>query len=408
MRGEGLRATRSWLGGGPGQGWSGSGIMKKRLSILLVIVLLISTCGGGQQARQIPATRASEPTATVGVPATPTDAAPIPSKLAGLTEDQIATLQSLEQVDDYPLYTMHYYGAYDSQVSLPGSREEVMNLGLRLPWACSLFAALGDGDGMLFGRNFDWMFSPALLLFADPPDGYASVSMVDIGYLGFEEGRAHGLTDLPLGERRALLDAPSIPFDGMNERGLAVGMAAVPPGGMPRDPGKETIGSVEVIREILDHASTVDEAVAILQSYNVTMEEVPLHYLIADRSGRSVLVEFYEGKVVVTPNEGRWHLATNFLRASAGESAQGQCWRYDRIDKRLGEAGGRIAPQEAMQLLADVSQGNTQWSIVYGMSTGEITVTMARQYDEPHVLRLDLARGAELGPFEGVMNMSGW
>jgi hypothetical protein len=258
---------------------------------------------------------------------------------------------------------------------------------------------------MLFGRNFDWMFSPALLLFADPPDGYASVSMVDIAYLGFEEGRAHGLTDLPLGERQGLLDAPFIPFDGMNERGLAVGMAAVPPGGMRPDPAKETIGSVEVIREILDHASSVDEAVAILQSYNVTMEEVPLHYLIADRSGRSVLVEFYEGEVVVSPNEETWHLATNFLRASVGVSAQGECWRYDRIEGRLAEAGGKITPQDAMGLLADVSQANTQWSIVYGMSTGDITVTMARQYDEPHVLHLNLAHEADLGSLERVMSM---
>jgi hypothetical protein len=382
--------------------------------ILLIIALLLVACGNGQQAIQTPEpsaavavidTRRPGPTATVGAPATPTVAASVPSELAGLTEDQTATLLSLEQVDDYPLYTMHYYGAYAGQASWLDGEQQDLAMGPSPPWACSLFAALGDRDHMLFGRNFDWMFSPALLLFADPADGYVSVSMVDIAYLGFEDGRAHGLTDLPLGERQGLLDAPFLPFDGMNERGLAVGMAAVPPGGMRPDPGKETIGSVEVIREILDHASTVDEAAAILQSYNVSMEEVPLHYLIADRSGRSVLVEFYEGEVVVTPNEETWHLATNFLRASVGESAQGECWRYDRIDKRLTEAGGQIAPQDAMGLLADVSQGNTQWSIVYGMSTGDITVTMARQYGEPHVLHLNLAREADLGSLEGVMSM---
>jgi hypothetical protein len=379
--------------------------MRKWPLVLLIVVLLIGACGGGRQAIQTPDTRRSEPTATVGAPATPTVAASIPSELASLTEDQVATLLSLEQVDDYPLYTMHYYGAYAGQAFWPDAGEQALAVGPSPSWACSLFAALGDRDSMLFGRNFDWMFSPALLLFADPPDGYASVSMVDIAYLGFEEGRAHGLTDLPLGERQGLLDAPFIPFDGMNERGLAVGMAAVPPGGMRPDPAKETIGSVEVIREILDHASSVDEAVAILQSYNVTMEEVPLHYLIADRSGRSVLVEFYEGEVVVSPNEETWHLATNFLRASVGVSAQGECWRYDRIEGRLAEAGGKITPQDAMGLLADVSQANTQWSIVYGMSTGDITVTMARQYDEPHVLHLNLAHEADLGSLERVMSM---
>jgi len=315
----------------------------------------------------------------------------------GLSNEEAATLSSLEQVDGYPLYTMRYYGAYDQRVSsAEGVRWSVSadlpnpNLApLPSAWACSLFAALGDADNVLYGRNFDWEYSPAVLLFTDPPDGYASVSMVDIAYLGFEGARAGTLTDLPLIERRALLDAPFLPFDGMNERGLAIGMAAVPPGQMRPDPDKETIGSLMVIRVMLDQASTVDEAVAILQAYNVDMEGgPPIHYLIAAPSGRSVLVEFYQGEMVVIPNETPWHLATNFLRASVGESAEGTCWRYDRISQRLTEAEGRITTQDAIDLLAEVSQEGTQWSVVYGMNTGDVNVTMGRQYDSPHTFHL--------------------
>ena len=96
---------------------------------------------------------------------------------------------------------------------------------------------------MLFGRNFDWEYSPAVLLFTHPPGGYASVSMVDIAYLGFDEDQVNSLTELTLEERQALLNAPEWPFDGMNEKGLVIGMAAVPPGQMPYDPDKKTIGS---------------------------------------------------------------------------------------------------------------------------------------------------------------------
>jgi hypothetical protein len=136
----------------------------------------------------------------------------------------------------------------------------------------------------------------------------------------------------------------------------------------------------------------VDEAVAILQSYNIDFEGgPPLHYLIADPSGRSVLVEFYQGEMVIMPNETPWHLATNFLRASVGESAAGQCWRYDRISQRLTAAQGRMTTPGAMQLLSDVSQEGTQWSIVYRMSTGDVSVTMGRQYDTPHTFHLGLA-----------------
>jgi len=306
----------------------------------------------------------------------------------GLSSEEAATLSSLEQVDDYPLYTMRYYGAYSQRAS---STETAS-----LPaWACSLFAAPGDADhafGMLYGRNFDWEYSPAVLLFTDPPDGYASVSMVDIAYFGFGGAKAGTVTDLPLVERKTLLEAPFWPFDGMNKRGLAVGMAAVPPGDMRPDPNKETVDSLGVIRKMLDGASNVDEAVAILQSYNIDMQGGPsIHYLIADSSGRSLLVEFYQGEMVVIPNETPWHQATNFLRASAGQSAEGKCWRYDKISQRLTEAEGQLTVQDAMYLLAEVAQGGTQWSVVYGMSTGDVNVVMGQKYENVHTFPLSLA-----------------
>jgi metal-dependent hydrolase (beta-lactamase superfamily II) len=305
----------------------------------------------------------------------------------GLSVDEVATLASLEMVDGYPLYTMHYYGVYAQVTSSPQAAG--IKWANRVPsWACSLFAALADGGNRLYGRNFDWQFSPALLLFTDPPDGYASLSMVDIGYL-VPGDRVHALTDLPLGERRELLSAPYWPFDGMNEHGLAVGMAAVPPGGMQRDPTKTTLDSLGIIRQILDHARDVDEAVTLFESYNVDMGGgPPLHYLLADRSGHSVLVEFYQGEMVLLPNDEPWHLATNFLLSSVRDPSEGECWRYDRIEQGLAQSQGRLSSQEAMDLLSQASQGITQWSIVYGLSTGEVQAAMGQQYELLHTFYL--------------------
>ncbi|RLC71101.1 MAG: hypothetical protein DRJ03_30690, partial [Chloroflexi bacterium] len=319
------------------------------------------------------------PTEEIATPALSETEGPVLSQ----AEAEAVTLDSLEMVDDYPLYTMRYYGAYSQRAS---SADGVANPA----WACSLFAALGNADNLLYGRNFDWEYSPALLLFTNPPDGYGSVSMVDIAYL-VDAGQVRTLTDLPLEDRRPLLDAPLWPFDGMNERGLVVGMAAVPPGDMQPDPNKETVGSLGVIREMLDHAANVDEAVAILKSYNIDMEGGPaIHYLIADSSGRAALVEFYQGEMVVIPNETGYHLATNFLRASVGESAEGQCGRYDRIRHRLTETEGRMTAQGGMNLLEEVSQGGTQWSVVYEMGSGNVNVVMGREYNDVHVLHLRL------------------
>jgi hypothetical protein len=337
-------------------------------------------------------------------PSTPT---PFPTSTLrpsdrALSEDEIATLRSLEQVDDFPLYTLRYIGAYP-QSTLAATSFDLAETAYLVStdacedsWGCALFAALGDPGNRLYGRNFDWRFSPAVLLFTDPPDGYASVSMVDIEYLGFGGSRAKNLINLPLSERQALLDAPALPFDGMNEQGLAIGMAAVPPGEMRHDANKKTIDQLAVMREILDHASTIEEAVNILASYNIEMGNVPLHYLIASAAGDSALVEFYQGRMMVFRNEDPWQLATNFLVASTDGHPQGQCQRFDRISQRLHEAAGQLNIQDALSLLADVSQdtsqaqSNTQWSVVYDMTGGDVNIIMGQKYaGGVHTLHLD-------------------
>jgi len=349
-------------------------------------LLILTSCSTLSSVDESAAIEYEASSATIVQTAPPT----LQEYVEGLSEGEIAALNSLEQVDDYPLYTMRYYGEYELQsVSMIDNRAIWENLQPNLPtmrqpaWACSLFAALGEDEDMQFGRNFDWDYSPALLLFTQPKDGYASVSMVDITYLGFGDARAHGLTELPLKERGALLDAPYLPFDGMNEHGLAVGMAAVPSGEMKSNPSKETIGSLMVIRNMLDYAWNVDEAIAILGSYNIDFEGGPaIHYLIADPSGRAALVEFYQGEMIVIPNNEPWHQATNFLRAGAGETPEGRCWRYDKISEQLSASNGKQTPQEAMDLLADVSQEETQWSIVYGISENGVNVVMGGDYGE--------------------------
>ncbi len=45
-------------------------------------------------------------------------------------------------------------------------------------------------EGELLGRNFDWNDHRSLLLFTDPPRRYASVSLVDISYLGYSKNDA--------------------------------------------------------------------------------------------------------------------------------------------------------------------------------------------------------------------------
>jgi len=367
----------------------------RQLLCATVVAVLLAACAPSPAvpptavpSPAIPPTAIPSPAVTPPALASAQSATPTP-RPDGLSPEQAATLASLTKVDDYPLYTMRYDSmARSGDFSRLSQSRTTEVVTTNTTWACSLFAALGSAENRLYGRNFDWDFSPALLLFYDPPDGYASASMVDIAYFGFGD-RSVDLTKLPLAGRRALLETPFWPFDGMNEAGVAIGMAALPQAQAPYAPGKTYIGSLRLIREILDHAGTVDEAVGIIGRYNLGWEGgPPLHYLVADRSGRAALIEFYNGQTIVRPNEGAWHAATNFTRSAVAGDAAGTCWRYDSLVRRLTDSGGRLAAGEALDLLQTVAQPSKQWSVVYGMSTGTVEVVMGRRYERVHAFRL--------------------
>ena len=104
------------------------------------------------------ATNTTLPAGTVPPVANPTPTAGPVACLEGLSLEACATLQSLKQVDDYPLYTMHYYGEYGTanQPDTPADQNTTADLKRSVPaWGCSLFAAYADGKSGLFGRNFD-------------------------------------------------------------------------------------------------------------------------------------------------------------------------------------------------------------------------------------------------------------
>ncbi|MEH0845344.1 carcinine hydrolase/isopenicillin-N N-acyltransferase family protein [Micromonospora sp. CPCC 205711] len=297
------------------------------------------------------------------------DPAPSPVASAGAPTasrqdpDQVArTLASLRRVDDLPLYEMTYVGGYDPTVGTDATPQAS-------PFGCSLFAASGDPARPLFARNFDWDANPAMVLRTDPPDGYATVSLVDLSYLGVGPD--------PTGDRR-LLNAPLLPFDGMNERGLAVGLAADDGARATPVPGRPTVGSVRILRLVLDRAASVDEAVALFGRYNLDFDGGPaLHYLLADAAGRSAVVEFVDGTMRVRRGEGRWQALTNVPVVGVPEEKLRDDHRYGVIAAALERAGAVVDAPAALRILDQVRQGHTRWSVTYGLRSGEVRVMPA-------------------------------
>jgi hypothetical protein len=310
--------------------------------------------------------------------------------LAAPLHRRARSLFSFRKVDD-ALYVMHLYGSYGFDEYLEDGLQARFQSSSTAgaaspPWACTVFATLNQGGEPLLGRSFDWFNRPTLLLFTHPPGGYASVSLVDLSYLGFD-------TEPPTWrERLRLLDAPYWTFDGMNEKGLAVGMMAVPQADTLNDPQRVTIGSLDAIRLMLDRARSVDEAIVLLGAYNIGWEGgPPLHYLIADAAGHSAVVEFVEGRMQVLPNEEPWQVATNFvLTGHSPEGAKRFCPRYATAYETLEGADGSLSQGEAMDLLEDVSQDITMWSVVYGMAGGDIRVSVGRDFENVHQFRLPM------------------
>jgi uncharacterized protein (DUF885 family) len=294
--------------------------------------------------------------------------------------DGYSTLASLERITpegaQIPFYLLHYKGDYGFQEHI---RPAAQKVNLSQSWACSTFTSQNKEGERLLARNFDWYQHPALLLVTDPSDGYASAAMVDLSYLGFEGQIKSGDTLEPL------LRAPYLPFDGMNERGLAVGMMAVPHGEGGNDPSKVTLDSLEIIRLLLDKAARVDEALAIFGQYNIAWGSGPaVHYLIADASGDSAVVELLDGKMVIIRSQQPWQISTNFLFSETSlEQADEMCWRYAMAQSVLNEAEGVLSEAEAMALLQQISQPGetaTLWSVVYNLTNGDIQTAIGRDY----------------------------
>lgn len=286
--------------------------------------------------------------------------------------DNYRPLEDFTKIDDYPLYTARYVEDYRFDEYLKtGRRPTLGQIG------CTCFTI----EGELFGRNFDFPANPALLLWTSPPDGYRSVSMIDLGYFDYS------MNKLPKSEPGGLAEAPYMPFDGMNERGLVVGMAAISTADPPYESDKVSIGEIAVIRLLLDYAGNVEEAIELFDMYNVIMTDPPIHYLIADPSGDSAIIEFIDGQMMVYRGN-EYPVITNFIVTGKNLPDDSPCDRYDSAIEDLEMDGSDISVQEAIGILQRTSQPNTIWSMVYDNQNLKIYVSMGRNFSQIYSFNL--------------------
>ena len=157
---------------------------------------------------------------------------------------------------------------------------------------------------------------------------------------------------------------------------------------------------------LLDRASTVKEATAMLDEYNMWMDEdkASYHFFMADATGDFAIVEYtyLDGepnptrKEVLT-GEDALRFVTNFYVSPTmadnpdgiKHSSHGKR-RYEILDSTLLANNYKLNPAQVMELLHSVSQGPevtlstgfTQWSETINLTKKKVTMSILREYDK--------------------------
>lgn len=343
---------------------------------------------------------------------------------AYLLADTVRTLQSLRRVPGTNAYVMDYYGDYHIDEirergidvnNVQDSLIETLFPDFVVPIVasfkrrylpndvtvepnehhCSTVALRSENGDVYFGRNFDWHHDAYLILRVHDRHGVASFSVLDLAYLNLDRS---DLEQTSLIQRVPLLFAPYYLMDGMNRHGVAVSDMSAP-AEPPHEPGKPALLLSTLMRLILDRAKTADEAVAMVNEYNIHFVDTREHLMIADASGQFRVIEFVDGKTVVTSPQQPWQVCTNHLVwQRTEEQNDARCSRY-RIGSDLAASEqGTVTFDNALKITQSMSvEDFTMWSSVYNLTKGDACIRYKGREQDEYRDQLTMAQNRRAG-----------
>ena len=243
--------------------------------------------------------------------------------------------------------------------------------------ACSAFTADTQSGDRVFGRNYDFSATNTAIVYTNPGKGrHASYSTIDLSFLGLDKDK-----DVEsLGQKILTLAAPYVPLDGVNDAGVACGIFMSYQGGEKvaatnQQTDKPDLTSTTMLRMILDYADSVEEAVELVEKYDLhDSAKTSFHYMIADSTGKSAILEWVSDSsdddadganrhlnVIwndADPLSGTtdWQMITNFIITPDYYTADANkpgLDRYELLRDRLAELNGVVADEEAAMGLLD-------------------------------------------------------
>lgn len=236
---------------------------------------------------------------------------------------------------------------------------------------------------MMYGRNFDWMECASMVVKSKPEKGYASVSTVNLDFLSM------GTEYNPEEMVSKIISAAALyaPMDGINEKGLCVAVLMIEDSAITeQDTEKPDLTTTTAVRLLLDKAADVDEAIRLLEQYDMhSSSGMMLHFSLADKSGRSVAVEYVNNEMVVIETP----VVTNFYLAQGEKYGIGTEQSHIRYNILMDCLSGQpvMGIEGVKDAMSSVSKNNfgefasTEWTIVYSQDTGEIRYYHRENYD---------------------------
>lgn len=364
-----------------------------------------------------------------------------------LWHNEIATVASMkllrERNDahlDGAVYTMHVKGDFylDDFVAQGGVKNDseliafvtekitkgLLDIGISDPEiGCSSFTAKTPEGDVLFGRNYDFSKTNTCIVFTEANEGrHATISSVDLQFLGMDVDQ--NVTSLM--DKITCLAATYAPLDGINDAGVSCGIYMTYQGGETtvatnQNTDKPDFTSTTLLRLILDYADDVEEAVEIASRYDLhDSAKTSYHYMVADASGRSAILEWTAGtdatdndggkrelKVIYNDQDAHigdmeaatdYQVITNFVLqpgyyADSPAEDQKGLDRYERIYEELNLTGGIVADEAAaMDILGivgrrtwknDDGNGCTVHSAVYNLTDRTMMWVPNENYGDP-------------------------
>jgi len=275
------------------------------------------------------------------------------------------TLRSIRKVVDF--YTVDYRGDYEERLKWLNDYHLKKAAGLSAPSSCSLFATRTTTGEPLLGRNLDRQDIPVLAKFAAPRN-YASFALSPSIEVHLKD-----VLDVtqPTEEQKNnfLFSLPFYPTDGINEKGLAIGIAGAPLRRVKRSDTRQPMFVLLFIRRVLDNCQNVEEVARFAETvslYDRALDIISHHFLVTDAGGNWLVIDYPDGSLRLTRGQGDPLVRTNHFVEGGPSSADTRTSfsRYDKLYEALNSGKSLASDSDAMALLKRV-RDNTVWSVVY-------------------------------------------